>query len=176
MSIRSEVDQMDRDRKREVAICKALAQMEEKSNPTTGAAMANNAPSMPSEAHEEIPLDIPVTMTPNHLQEKPWMRNGRQWRPMLAREREAEDNIAFDKKALADLAVLRAVCTSERDEYQAEKNAVAIRRAKELRTGMRPLPGSRADRGRTFQSTAEPRTLPASNPDNRPHSDRFGSE
>ncbi len=180
MSVKSDLLELERSRKREAAIREVLRNMQ-------GGSEENLAPVTPEVIEKGIEkgIEISAEATTPELPPynpatsparvcKPWeSRPGYQVRPLTRRELQAEQDAILDKKALDQLQAYRVQQQRSQDEFELEAKATEKRRSHELRTGRRPLPAPRA-RG-TYIGPAEP-TPAAENPwDNRRQFGTFGA-
>jgi hypothetical protein len=164
MSISSDLKEMDRQRKREIAIRAVLArnaashapevkeQRTETSKPTAGEVKETST----DEPLPVLPAYNPATSPARVVGApgKPWMRGNVQWRPMNSRERQAEQDERMDKKALADLQAYRDLQQRTHDEQTLLDAEQAKRTEREIRTGTRHLPHSKGA-GYDYISMAE---------------------
>jgi hypothetical protein len=161
MSVKSDLLELERSRKRETAIREVLRNMqggsneglapEEKENGkengketsklTAGDATEPGISELPPYTASTSPARV-VDASPA----QPWMRNGKQWRPMFKRELEAVEMARFDKAMLKQWADHGLKEQRSYDEKLLLDAKQAKRMAREKRTGLRRLPGDkRAD-------------------------------
>jgi hypothetical protein len=157
MSLRSELDAMQKQRAREVAVRAALKSMAGGDD----AGIEELVPMTPEPTEiissdteiitetcqgrqEEIPLVLPpYNPTTNTVARvaKPWeSRPGYQIRPLTRREYQQQQDELMDKKALADWARHGEKCQRSYDEKVLLDKQTAARIVREQRTGLRRLP------------------------------------
>jgi hypothetical protein len=154
MSVKSDMLELERSRKREIAIREVLRNMqggsEENLEPVTPEATEKNKQAV-SEVTEETPEPLvlpaydPLTSPARVVgaPQRPWMRGNVQWRPMTSREREAEEMAAFDVRMMKQWAAHGLKEQRSYDEKILLDARQAKRMAREKRTGLRRLNGDK---------------------------------
>ena len=151
MSIQSDALEMQRQRQREAALRQRLDQLEAAKEKSTENGNAQCSPTEPVEQQEPlVPCPVPVSSsTPVRVigerQEKPWIRNGKQYRPMTRKEASEEDADRIGRQAVAQYNRYCGLVQADLDEGEAEKRAVEARARKEQRTGLIHFKTNRRD-------------------------------
>ena len=145
MSIASDAEDMKRTRAREAAIRQRLDQLEAaKENSTEHSTTEPCTPTEPVEQEPLVPCPVPVRVM-GERQEKPWIRNGKQYRPMTRKEASEEDADRIGRQAVAQYNRYCGLVQADLDEGEAEKRAVEARARKEQRTGLIHFKTNRRD-------------------------------
>lgn len=166
MSVKSEAEDLQRQRAREAALRQRLDQLEAEKRTENSTELSPAERQLEHGEAERIRLDkvregalndsLELTqeeqlnaireknqtaLAPSRLrqQEKPWMRNGKQFRPKTNSERQAEMDERLDKQALTRLAEYRELVQKDADLSLAEEKARQARQRKEERTGARSI-------------------------------------
>ena len=161
MSIRSDAEELQRQRDREIAIRKALQQMNGGSDDglepieasEKGKLLGGEVTETCLGRQEPVTAETDLVLPPYRVEtsparvvgalERPWMRNGKLWRPQTSREREAEEMAAFDTRMLKQWSDHGLKEIRSYDEKILLDARQAKRMAREKRTGLRRLNGDK---------------------------------